>query len=205
MVRVIFFDFYSVWTPDRFQEYLNYARSHDAKDSAMLASLVGKYYLGEVSLEYLADVFSQKLGRPDINVAALTLQASDISPEVANLMRSLHGHFLKLGILADLGTMEFRLLKEFDASQSLFEVILSPLSLGLKMPLLSQQVFTKALRSIGETPTSCLVVSGHDDYLAYASQCGMQTIKFIGFTELIRSLGGLLANDMPSFVIPPTE
>jgi FMN phosphatase YigB (HAD superfamily) len=202
MIRAIFFDFYSVWTPDKFQDYLSYAQPLGAQECATLADLVGKYYLGEVKLDYLADVFRYKLNRADIDAVSLTLRQSDISPTVANFMRGLHGHFLKLGVLANLGVMELGLLTEFNSSQSLFEAILSPLSLGLKTPLLSQQVFSKALEAISETPPSCLVVSGHDDYLAYASKYGMQTIKFVGLQQLTQSLGILLAKDMPSFVIP---
>jgi FMN phosphatase YigB (HAD superfamily) len=205
MIRVIFFDFYSVWTPDRFQEYVNSAQPLGAQEYAELADMVGKYYLGEVSLDNLTDVFRYKLGRMDIDEASLTLRESSISPNVVSLMRSLHGHFLKLGVLANLGTMELGLLTGFNASQSLFEAILSPLSLGLKTPLLSQEVFTKALQAISEPPSSCLVVSGHDDYLAYAANYGMQAIKFVGLDPLIQSLEALLAKDMPSFVIPKPQ
>ncbi len=202
MIRAIFFDFYSVWTPDRFQEYLLYAQPLGEKEYKALAEIVNKYYLGEVDLDYLTDVFRYKLGRRDIDKTSLTLHESDISPKVINLMRGLHGHFLKLGVLANLGTMELNVLQHFNATQALFEVIISPLSLGLKTPLLSQQVFTKALQAIGEPPSSCLVVSGHDDYLSFASSHGMQTLRFTSFDQLIRSLGESLANDMPSFVIP---
>jgi len=202
MIRVIFFDFYSVWTPDTFQEYLNSAQSLGAQEHTALADLVGKYYIGEASLDDVADVFRYKLGRMEIDKDSLTLHESNISPNVVSLMRSLHGHFLKLGVLANLGTMELGLLTGFNASQSLFEAILSPLSLGLKAPLLSQEVFTKALQAVGEPPASCLVVSGHDDYLAFASSYGMQTIKFVGLGQLMQSLEALLAKDMPSFVIP---
>jgi FMN phosphatase YigB (HAD superfamily) len=202
MVRAIFFDFYSVWTPDRFEEYLHDAQRLGAQDSAALTDLVEKYYLGEVKLDFLADVFGRKLGRTDIDKTSLTLHGSDISPSVVSLMRGLHGHFLKLGVLANLGVMELDLLMQFNASQSLFEVILSPLSLGIRAPLLSKQIFSKALQAIGETPATCLVVSGHDDYLAYASKYGMQTIKFVGLDQLTQSLVDLIAKDIPSFVIP---
>jgi FMN phosphatase YigB (HAD superfamily) len=202
MVRAIFFDFYSVWTPDRFQEYLNYAQPLGPQECAVLEDLVGKYYSGEVNLEYLAGVFKYKLNRTDINEASLTIHETDISPKVVNLMRGLHGHFLKLGVLANLGPMELGLLNQFNSSQSLFETITSPLSLGLKTPLHSQQVFDTALQAIAEPPSACLVVSGHDDYLTYASGYGMQTIKFNGLKLLVQSLGDLLAKDIPSFVIP---
>jgi hypothetical protein len=117
-------------------------------------------------------------------------------------MRGLHSHFLKLGVLANLGTMELQLLQQFNAAQPLFEAIVCPLSLGLKVPLLSQQVFNKALQVIGETPASCLVISGHDDYLAFATKFGMQTIKFTGYSQLMREFEALLVKDIPSFVLP---
>lgn len=203
MIRAIFFDFYSVWTPDKFQEYLEYAKPLGVQEHAALVDSVNKYYFGEVNIEYLADVFRYKLSRRDIDKSVLTLHESDISPKVVNLMRGLHGHFLKLGVLANLGTMELQLLQHFNSTHSLFEVIISASSLGLKLPLLNEQVFSKALQAIGEPPASCLVVSGHEDYLSFASKYGMQTIRFTSFDKLIHSFGEILANDMPSFVIPP--
>lgn len=202
MVRAIFFDFYSVWAPDKFQEYLNDAKSLGEEEHADLTELVDKYYHGEIKLDYLAGVFRYKFGRVDIDKVSLTLHETDISPKIVSLMRGLHGHFLKLGVLANLGIMELELLQHFNKSQPLFEVVLSPLSLGLKAPLLSRQVFVKSLQAISEPPSTCLVVSGHDDYLQFASKYGMQTMRFTGLDQLIISLGELLAKDMPSFVIP---
>ncbi len=202
MIRAIYFDFYSVWAPDRFEEYLNYAQALGEQEHALLADLVQKYYLGEVELNYLVEVFKNKLGRADIDMASLTLTVSDISPKIVILMQDLHGHFLKLGILANLGKMELGLLQQFNASQPLFEVILSPYAMGLKKPLINKQVFNKAIHAIGEQPSQCLVVSGHEDYLKFASRNGMQTIKYVGFEQLLQSLQDLLSKEMPSFVLP---
>jgi hypothetical protein len=200
MVRGIFFDFYSVWTPDRIQELLNEASVLGPQESAALTALVNQYYNGEINLVNLTDTFRFKLRRPDIDEAALTLRESDISSVVSDLMRGLHSHFIKLGVLGNLGKMELGMLQLFNTKQPLFEVIMSPLSLGLKQPLLSQEVFVKALQTIGEPPESCLAISGHEDYLAYATSFGMQTIRFAGIARLEQSLGEVLVKDIPSFV-----
>src|SRR5690606_18850604 len=100
----------------------------------------------------------------DISAQQFTLQESDISPEVAAFMRELHGHFVKLGVLANLGAQEYKLLTDFNTHNQVFEVIASPLAFGLKLPLLSKEVFAKALQAIGEPPRSCLVVTGNQDY-----------------------------------------
>lgn len=202
MVRAIFFDFYSVWTPDKLQGLLDEAVALGPGEHAALAELVDKYYHGRATLAEVADAFRWKLGRGDIDEAALTLRETDISPTVANLMRVLHGHFVKLGVLGNLGKMELELLNHFNASQQLFEVIMSPLSIPTPKPLLSRDVFGKALGTIDEQPGTCLVISGHDDYLSFASGYGMQTIKYAGLGELGHSLGQLLAKDIPSFVMP---
>lgn len=202
MVRAIFFDFYSVWTPDVIQGLLDDSATLGNDTHKSLATLVEQYYRGEQSLSVLADTFRYKLSRPDIDENTLSLRESDISPTVINFMRNLHGHFIKLGILGNLGKMEIDLLNQFNEDQPLFEVILSPLSLGLDRPLLSKQVFVKALQEIGEPPSLSLVVSGHQDYLDFASKFGMQTIKFEGLPKLANELWKLLSKDIPSFVNP---
>jgi hypothetical protein len=202
MVRGIFFDFYSVWTPDIIQELLNETSVLGPQESAVLAAMVDKYYHGEINLVNLTDTFRFKLRRPDIDEASMTLRESDISSVVSALMRGLHSHFIKLGVLGNLGRMELGMLELFNTKQPLFEVIMSPLSLGLKQPLLSQEVFIKALQAIGEPPESCLVISGHEDYLAYASSFGMQSLRFAGIAQLEKSLGEVLVKDIPSFVGP---
>lgn len=201
MVRVILFDFYSVWTPDRYQEYLNYAQANNAAQSyAELTTVLAEYYTGEVNLEYLADVLRLTFGHPEIDKDSLTLHASNIPPDMINLLRDLHGHFLKLGVFGNLGMMELGLLMGLNTDQPLLEFILSPLTLGIKMPLLSQPVFAKALQDIGEQPADCVVVSGHEDYLAFAAWYGMQTIRFTNFSEVRQILGTLIANDTPGSI-----
>jgi FMN phosphatase YigB (HAD superfamily) len=130
------------------------------------------------------------------------LRESQTLPDVVSFMRGLHGHFLKLGIVANLGTMEVDFLNRFNAAQALFEVIASPLSLGTSQPLLSREVFTEACKLIREYPDACLAVSGHDDYLAFAAKMGMQTIPFTTMRDLYGKLIERLAKDTPSAVAP---
>lgn len=194
MIRAVFFDFYSVWMPEPFGQYLETARQYGGPVVAgELESLVGRYYQGEVTPADLADNFEMRLNRTDISAQQFTLQESDISPEVAAFMRELHGHFVKLGVLANLGTQEYKLLTDFNAHNQVFEVIASPLAFGLKLPLLSKEVFAKALQAIGEPPRSCLVVTGNQDYQRFAESLGMSSLPFEGMPKLRQDLEQALA------------
>src|ERR1700677_4419405 len=139
MIRAIFFDFYSVWVPDIFSEYLAQAEQHGPVITGELQAVVNQYFQGQVTPEFVADSFRFKLSRPDIDAGQFILKETDISPAVTNFMRNLHGHFVKLGVLAYLGPQEFGILTSFNAHNQLFEVITGPLPLGMKSPLLSQE------------------------------------------------------------------
>jgi len=203
MVKAIFFDFYSVWVPDKLQAVLDEAKARGASEADAMTQLTQQYYHGEVNLTTMAFNLKFKHGSTNFDEASLNLHESDISPDLVNLARALHGHFVKLGILGNLGFMELGLLYEFNSAQSLFEAIVSPLSLSLKRPLLSKEVFTKATQTVGETPDSCVAISGHDDYIAFASSFGMQTIKFTSLTQLADDLVRILAKDIPTSVNLP--
>jgi|GEM_PF-1575801 len=202
MVRAIFFDFYSVWLPDKILELLKDATAYGPEVSGDLTMLVDRYYHGTVGVELLANSFRMKLNRPDVDEYTLKLNESNISPAVVDLMRSLHGHFVKLGVLGNLGSMELELLQQFNKKNQLFEVIVCPLSLKTSAPLVSEEVFNKTLQLIGEAPSSCLAVSGHEGYLKFAGTMGMTPIKFEGMGNLSQTLSQVLAKDLPTYVSP---
>jgi FMN phosphatase YigB (HAD superfamily) len=193
MIRAVFFDFYSVWAPDKLSEYLAEAQQHgfDAADGIQQA--FQNYYLGMSDITILVDTIRYKLNRPDIDPQQFVMQESDISPGVVDFMRGLHAHFVKLGVLANLGKQEYDILNSFNEHNQLFEVITGPIT--TKTPLLSQETFVKALQAIGEPPHSCLIVSGHDDYLRFAEGLGIATLKFEGFPKLKQALDQLLTGN----------
>jgi FMN phosphatase YigB (HAD superfamily) len=197
MVRAIFFDFYSVWAPDKIDYYLATAQLNGPAAYKNLSDSVNQYYHGEIDINTLAQAFSQRLGHPDLNAAALQITKASILPEITNFIRTLHGHFLKIGILANLGTQEVQVLNEFNQENQLFEIIASPLTLGTKAPLFSQEVFARALQAIGEPPASCLMVSGNSNFLAVAANFGIPTLQFEGLQPLEKAIDQLLASDMP--------
>ena len=198
MVRAIFFDFYSVWLPDTLQELLDQATALGPEERAVLAQLVDHYYHGVVGMGKVADTFRYKLQRTEIDENVLTLRERDISPNMISFMRALHGHFVKLGILGNLGTTEWNLLKTFNTRESLFEVIVCPISLGVGAPLLSREVFDRTLKLVNEVPADCIAVSGNNDYLRFASTLGMVPVKYDTLPNLMQRLAQLLSNDMPS-------
>ena len=195
MIRAIFFDFYSVWVPDRFSEYLGRAQQQRPDTVAELESVVSRYFQGEVSPADVAASFRFKLSRPDIDSSQFILEESDISPVVTDFMRELHGHFLKLGVLGNLGAQEYRLLTKFNEHNQLFEVITGPLPLGLQAPLLSQEVFAQALQAIGEPPHSCLIVSGNEAYRQFAESLGIASLEFEGLPKLRQTLEQIVGNE----------
>ncbi len=197
MIRAIFFDFYGVWTPDIFSQYLAMAQESGPKVAGELEAIVGRYFQGEFTSEYVADNFRFKLSRPDIDTNQFTLRETDISPALTDFMRNLHGHFVKLGVLANLGMQENELLTNFNTHNQLFEVIAGPFPLKLKAPLLSQEVFAAALQAIGEPPRSCLVITGNTAYQQFAESLGITTLLFEGFPKLQQTLEQLLASEVP--------
>lgn len=197
MIRAIFFDFYSVWVPDVFSDYLYQAQLRSPEVATELQAVVGRYFYGQATPTEVADQFRFKLARPDIDTNQFTLSEASISPNVTNLMRNLHGHFVKLGILANLGPQEYAILSDYNKRNELFEVIAGPLQLQMNAPLLSQEVFAKALQAIGEPPRSTLVVSGNTAYQQFAQSLGIQVIPFAGMPNLQQTLDQLLNSEMP--------
>jgi FMN phosphatase YigB (HAD superfamily) len=195
MIRAIFFDFYGVWTPDIFSEYLALAQQSGPKVAGELEYVVNQYFHGQVDTTYVADAFRFKLSRPEIDSAQFTLSEQAVFPTIVDFMRNLHGHFVKLGILANLGVQEYQLLNGFNVHNQVFEVIAGPLPLRLNSPLLSQDVFAQALQAIGEPPRSCLVVTASPDYQSFAQSLGITTIAYEGFPKLQQTLDQLLTTE----------
>lgn len=197
MIRAIFFDFFTVWTPDKFSYYLAMAQQVGPEVFKELSDAVERYYQGEADINYIANLFSIRLNLPTLSPELFKLEDTDISPEIINFMRHLHGHFVKIGVLANLGTQEYQLLNSFNERNQLLEVIASPLSLGIKLPLHSKEVFVQALQAIGEPPRSCLIVSGDPYYLEFAASLELATLQFEGLAKLQQDLDQLLQSDLP--------
>lgn len=197
MIRAVFFDFYTVWTPDKLSYYLAIAQQSSPEVYKEMSDLVESYYHGKVDVVRMADMFRAKLGRSDIGPEQFQLNESSVSPQIVEFMRNLHGHFLKLGILANLGMQEYQLLNNFNQQNQVLEVIASPLTFQSEKPLLSKEVFAQALQIIGEPLASCVYVSGNPAVLEFANSLGMSTIQFEGFPELQRALDQMVASDLP--------
>jgi FMN phosphatase YigB (HAD superfamily) len=198
MIRAVFFDFYSVWTPDKISYYLAIGQQNGPETYKQLCDVVEAYYHGKIDINFLADSFRVKLGHEDISSKIFLLQEKDISPQVINFMRGLHGHFLKLGILANLGIQEYKLLSDFNEHNQIFETIASPLSLQLNLPLMSREVFGKSLQAIGEPLDNSVLVSGNLALLEFASNLGMGVIQFEGFDKLQKTIDQLVNQDLSS-------
>jgi FMN phosphatase YigB (HAD superfamily) len=197
MIRAIFFDFYSVWTPDKIGYYLAYAELISPSVYKELFDASEKYYQGDLSLDDLTGTFRYKLGATDIDQTSFKLNAKAISPEIANFMKSLHGHFVKVGVLANLGPQEYEVLKQFNDANEIIEAVISPYSLDLKLPLLDMEVFSRATSAIGEDAASSLYISGNPYHLAFAKAMSMQTLQYEGLKQLESTMDQLLVQDTP--------
>jgi len=197
MIRAVLFDFYSVWTPDKISYYLAVSQLVGPEIYKEMSDLVDQYYHGQVDIDQISDSFRVKLGHPDISVNQFKLSEKNISPQIVEFMRNLHEHFLKIGILANLGNQEYGLLHDFNEHNQLFEVIASPLSFKVSRPLLSKEVFAQALQTIGEPLDNCIYVSGNKDYLSFAELLGMKTIQFEGYKTLKTYIDNMVEQDMP--------
>lgn len=195
MIRAVFFDFYGVWLPDIFSTYLAEAEQHGQQAVAELESAVNQYFHGQIDVNEIAGQFRYKLSRMDIESSQFLLDEHSISPAIVDFMRELHGHFVKLGVLANLGTQELELLQAFNERNQVFEVIGAPLAYHTDKPLLSPEVFAQTLQTIGEPPTSCLVVSGNPAYQQFAASLDMTVLPFQGFPALRDELNRILSSE----------
>ncbi len=192
MIRAILFDFYGVWTPDVFNDYIAKADQQDPDLAVQLREVVNRYYVGFVDIEHVADRFKFLLEQPDLPLAIFKINQADISPNVIDFMRYLHGHFLKIGILANVGKQEQNLLSSFNEMHQLFESVTTSLDIGGSV--LSQEGFVQALQAIGEPPASCLVVTRNIEYQKFAEGYGISVLHFQDFPLLRKSLENLIEN-----------
>jgi FMN phosphatase YigB (HAD superfamily) len=194
MIRAILFDFYGVWTPDRFGEHLAAAQQQNPAVALEIQQAIEKYYEGLVDIawlaEYISSSFRFKLNNPAVDPRIFTLKPTDVAPALVDFMRNLHGHFLKLGVLANIGKQEYELLNTFNGTYQLLEVVLGSLNIGGSV--LSNEAFAKVLQDIGEPPQSCLVVTGNDDYQRFAESHGLTVLRFEGFPRLRETLAQLI-------------
>ena len=195
MIRAVLFDFYGVWLPDIFENYLQEARQHGPQAVAELEAAANDYFHGRIDVQEIAGRFRYKLSRMDIETSQFLLDEHSISPVIVDFMRELHGHFVKLGVLANLGAQELRILSDFNSHNQVFEVIGAPLAFRSDKPLLSNEVFAQALQAIGEPPANCLVISGNQAYLDYATGLGMTALPFQGLPALRDGLSQLLSSE----------
>ncbi len=192
MIRAVIFDFYSVWTPDKLTEYTLLAEKQNPMIAQKLQQIVQQYYLGITEIDYVSDSFRYNLNTTALPPDLFKLNNTDIAPALIDFMRYLHSHFLKLGVLANIGKQEYAILSDLNAKYQLFEVIVGSLNAGALV--YSREVIAKALNDIGEPPGSCLVVTGSIDYLHAAEACGIQVLRFEGFPKLKTALDQVIEN-----------
>jgi FMN phosphatase YigB (HAD superfamily) len=188
MFRAIIFDFYGVWAPDNFALYIDRAAKITPESAAAVNESIQKYFQGLIEIQEVIDGIRYKFHMVgvDINAEDLRLDARNMTPEIIKFLQYLHGHFIKVGILAKLGNQERSLLEQLQKQYDLFDSLTSPDSVG--EDLLSQAVFGRALQDIGEPPADCLVVSTSPDYIKFATSIGLQTHTFEGFPKLVETI-----------------
>lgn len=190
MIRAILFDFYGVWTTNNFTKYVTIARQKSPELALEIEETIKKFYFGIADAEYVANNFKFALDDKSIRTEEFMLAELNISPELTNFLQTLHGHFIKLGLVANLGNHEYELLKTYNAEHELFEVITCPIALG--MPLLSREAIVAALQALGEPPQSCLVVTSDVQYRQFVEGLGLQSVGYENFAKLKVTIEQLL-------------
>ena len=186
MIRAIFFDFYGVWLPDKFLPLLQRLQQENPELVPEVGKKLDQYYVGRVYMEGLIFSLNFNLGMGNLRTEDFIFQPQAISPAVIDLMHGLHGHFVKIGVLANLGKAEFEALAAINQQFQLFEVITGPIATGAS--LLSETTFVSAYQAIGEPPETCLMVSSNALYLDFAKQCGSQTLPYSNMNILGQDL-----------------
>jgi FMN phosphatase YigB (HAD superfamily) len=188
MYRAILFDFYGVWGPDNFQLYIDRAEQMAPETAHSIRETVQNYFLGLSDIQEVVDGIRYKFRMSGIELTAedLLMNTSNVSPEIIQFIQYLHGHFIKVGVLANLGRQEYAILADLQQQYDLFDTVTGPDKLGL--PLLSPEVFAKALQDLGEPPEDCMVISGSDAYIQFAQSLGLQTLRFEGFPKLVEAI-----------------
>lgn len=195
MIRAIYFDFYSVWAPEKFPKYLAMAEQKEPDIAHDIEEAIKKYNFGMADPEFMANTFKFKLDLSNVEPSEFEIREADISQALIDFIRGLHAHFLKIGVFANLGKQEYSLLQTLNLKYQLFEVITGPIKLGA--PLLTQEAFAGALQAIGEPPETCLLITGNEQFGGIAAGFGMQTLRFEGFSNMQQALGHLLASNTP--------
>lgn len=186
MIRAVIFDFYSVIVPDVFEAFEKKVLEEDEDASSKIKKQVDNYYMGLSTFEYLIGALEYISGNEEELTKYFRLTDSDIPPIFIEIVKALHLHFMKVGILGNMGEQEIDLLTKFNEQYQEFDLISGPATYG--EPLLSEAFFKAALRDLGEPPQTCLLISGHQEYLNFAKQINMQTYGFVSFDDISRHL-----------------
>ncbi len=195
MIRAVIFDFYGVWAPDLLSGYVESVQDPAVKQ--LVAQEVDDYYHGRATLDQIVGTLKFKAGRADVDASKFAMHENTIAPELVTFLRNLHGHFLKLGIVANLGIAENELLNTFNSHQNLFEIIASPLTFKEPVSLLNDELFAAALQVLGEPPKTCLAVSGNPQYRQFVEDIGMRSLSFEGLPKLEQEINQILLSDTP--------
>ena len=187
MYRAILFDFYGVWGPDNFAAYLSQAEKLDPELAKEIDDIYRQYFSRLINIEEVIRGINYKfrLYGVVVNPTELVLNEQAFPEDIIHFIQYLHGHFMKVGVLANLGRQEYHLLEDLQAKYDLFDTVTGPDKTG--KPLLSRETFAVALQDLGEPPEDCLVISGSKQYISFAKSLGMQTHKFEGFPKLIET------------------
>jgi hypothetical protein len=188
MIKAIFFDFHTVWKPDRLAYYLAMAEQYGPEVYETLYEIVERYYHGAVQLDYVCDAIRIRLGQPNITADEFRTTEADIAPAIIKLVQNLRGQFIKVGILANLGADEFDLLAKYTLANNVFDTVVCPISLATPEPLLSKGVFESALKAIAEVPEQTMIISGNPYMIQFAASFNIYTMHFEGLNKLETSL-----------------
>ncbi len=190
MIKAVIFDFYSVFRPDLFEDFIQQAKNFSFDESGRVIDELNNYYLGISDINDLTDAIHIIFKSKEIKTTQLIMDKLTIPESFINLTHKLHTHFIKIGIAGNIGKQEIKFLNRFNEQNHQFDLIAGPLNYGEL--LLSQKFFEEYLYEIGEPPENCLLISGHRDYINFCKDLGMKTYIYDNFNELQLDIFNLL-------------
>ena len=186
MLRAVIFDFFSVFREDIYQEFLDSAAGISDDVKSQVETALNNYYQGITSMKSLRSDLEIIYRTHDIPTEELLIEKLNIPDEFVNITKKLHMHFLKVILAGNFGEQEKKLLETFNNETKQFDSIITPANYGEL--LTSNKFFEGMLNEIGEPPQNCILISGHEDYINFASSIGMVTYLYTDYRSFFKEI-----------------
>lgn len=175
MIKVILFDFYGLFLPDAYEQWL---KNNGLKREGFYADIIALQNNGSISEREFLEKLSINLGR---NVARSDIHSSNatLDYDLVDFVRTLKRSY-KIGLLSN-ASRKLRPKLSALGVESLFDMIIISSEIGHAKP--SKEAFDAALRIL-ETPSSeVLFIDDNPANVESAKAVGIKSIRYTTFEE----------------------